>query len=346
MASSFQQAQAEGLCLRYPENLGLHREINYEAAVSMLTRAMSMATTVPFSWGFVDKPPEGQVLLLFLPPQNPFPIDGLRFQEQEVKFTIPVGTSRELEVHEVKFGFIPGSADTNAWRCRRRYRLTKGGNPQLVLVHYTQGPQTQILPSLMNQPVRNYPLRIVNEPAVYVAGEKMGTKVYPPGGAPMPSAAPPMQQPGMAMNFSQQQAMVAQQNSSMEMLERRREQERARNRSGSTSGRPPRPEDDDSGDEIDQISTRTLALNRYRRNHDMMNEVFKFAAYGDKNAPPPPPPYSIFNKTEIEEKTAKLQEEIEALKSKSSARRAAQLNWELETRPDVTMDVEGGGITA
>lgn len=56
MSSAFQQAQAEGLCLRYPENLGLHREVSYESAVSMLLRAVSMAQTVPFGWGFVDKP--------------------------------------------------------------------------------------------------------------------------------------------------------------------------------------------------------------------------------------------------------------------------------------------------
>jgi hypothetical protein len=81
-------------------------------------------------------------------------------------------------------------------------------------------------------------LRVVNEPSVYISGEKMGQKVYPPGAGTMhgvPPPVPPMQQPGMPMNFSQQQAMVAQQNSNMEMLERRREQERARNRSGSTS---------------------------------------------------------------------------------------------------------------
>ena len=57
MMSNFQQAQAEGLCLRYPENLPLHREINYETAVNMLLRAMAMSTSVPFAWGFVDKPP-------------------------------------------------------------------------------------------------------------------------------------------------------------------------------------------------------------------------------------------------------------------------------------------------
>ncbi|KAG5642412.1 hypothetical protein DXG03_002814 [Asterophora parasitica] len=185
----------------------------------------------------------------------------------------------------------------------------------------------------MNQPVRNYPLRVVNEAAIFIAGEKRGQKVYPaPGAGPMPSVAPPMQ-PGMPMNFNQQQAMVAQQNSSMEMLERRREQERARQRSGSNN-------------EIDTISTRTLALNRYKRNHDIMNEVFKFAAYGDKNAPPPPRPYSIFNKSEIEEKTARLQEEIEALKPTNAERHAVRSQRERENLGGDPIDIGADGITA
>jgi hypothetical protein len=50
---------------------------------------------------------------------------------------------QELEITEIKFGFIPDSQDTTAWRVRRRYRLHKGGHPQLVLVHYTRGPQTR-----------------------------------------------------------------------------------------------------------------------------------------------------------------------------------------------------------
>lgn len=33
-------------------------------------------------------------------------------------------------------------------------------------------------------------------------------------------------------------------------------------------------------DEVDSISTRTLALARYKRNHDWMNDVFNQAAFG------------------------------------------------------------------
>lgn len=54
--SNFQQVQQEGICLRFPENLGLHREISYENAANMLLRAVNMAQTIPFAWGYVDKP--------------------------------------------------------------------------------------------------------------------------------------------------------------------------------------------------------------------------------------------------------------------------------------------------
>ncbi|KAF8798883.1 hypothetical protein BYT27DRAFT_7121926 [Phlegmacium glaucopus] len=312
MSSTFLQAQAEGLCLRYPEKIPPQREITYESAVNMLLRAISMAQNIPFTWGFVDKPSDGTILLLFLPHNSPFPIDGIRFQEAEVKFTLPAGP-RELEVQEVKFGFIPGSQDTNASRVRRRYRLQKGGHSQLVLVHYTRGPATHIQQAFMNQPVRAYPLRTVNEPSVYVTGEKAGTKVYPPGGPQMhggaggPASMPPTTI-GLGMNLNQQQAMIAQQNNTMESLERRRERERererARDRTGGTTGRPPqRVEEDDSGDEVDQISTRTLAIARYKHNHDWMNEVFCQAAYPNKTTQPQTSPYSIFSKIDIEEKT-------------------------------------------
>jgi len=51
-----QQAQLEGACLRYPDPLPSQRDLNYENAASLLLRGASMAMTVPFSWGFIDKP--------------------------------------------------------------------------------------------------------------------------------------------------------------------------------------------------------------------------------------------------------------------------------------------------
>jgi len=74
-------------------------------------------------------------------------------------------------------------------------------------------------------------------------------------------------------------------------------------------------------DEVDSISARTLALTRYKRNHEWMNEVFYQAAYGtpfqrsflfnqrvagESNPIPHKAPYSVFTKTELDEKTVRL----------------------------------------
>ncbi|KAI0629799.1 hypothetical protein C8Q77DRAFT_267537 [Trametes polyzona] len=321
-------AQAEGLCLRYPDPLGSHAQITHETAAQMLLRATQLAQHTPFVWSYIDKPTEGQLFLIYQMSQLPLPIDGLVYQDREQRYTVPIAGGRELEVSEVKFGFIPG-VDTSAFRVRRRFRLVKGGHPQLVLIHYSRGQAAPIMPSL-NQPTRNYPLRPVNEPAVYVIGEKQGQKVFPGAGGPVAGRVAPAADrtagadmgmgygmPGMGVPGNPQ-ALLAHQNSNMEALEKRA----LRDRSASMSSRQAaaRADDDDSADEAETISTRTLALTRYRRNHEYMNEVFMYAAFGNKNAASPPPPYSIFKKEDLEEKIAKLSSEIEDMKAKAAAR--------------------------
>jgi hypothetical protein len=143
--------------------------------------------------------------------------------------------------------------------------------------------------------------------------------------------------------------MLAQQNREMEALERRN-RERARGMpptapqqgvgAGGGMGVPgapgmqqrqvgPRIEDDDSADEIDQISTRSLALTRYKRNHELMNEVFQYAAFGDPtrtntvSTRDMPAPYSIFKENEMKEKMVNLEAEIEQLKVRAAERKVA-----------------------
>ncbi|CAK5262558.1 unnamed protein product [Mycena citricolor] len=309
-------AAPDAPCLRFPENLGIARDLTLESAVNYLTRGFQTSLNVPYVWGYIDKPQEGQLLLVFIPPNGPpFPNDGLRYQDAETKYTMPAGSGRELEISETKFGYIPGmDSMQGAWRLRRRYRMLKGGHPGLVLVHYTRGPNAPIAPMYMNQPARAYPLRPVNEPAVYILGEKVGTKVFPPGHPNAGAIVGPGPGPGMGGNFNSPQAMLAQQNNNMAMMERRREQEqRAR---GQSNARRPPVEEEDSGDENDTISTRTLSSTRYRRNHDFMAEVFTFAAYNLKNQDPPPPPFSIFDKADLDARAEKLKAEIAALQNR------------------------------
>jgi hypothetical protein len=53
---TFEQARADGLCLRYPENLGSQASINYELAVTMLMKALQVSQQVPYTWSWIDRP--------------------------------------------------------------------------------------------------------------------------------------------------------------------------------------------------------------------------------------------------------------------------------------------------
>lgn len=125
------------------------------------------------------------------------------------------------------------------------------------------------------------------------------------------------------------QAMIAQQNSNMEALERRRERERARDGSGGVGvGQrpgPPRLDDDESADESELLSTRTLAITRYRRNHELMEEVFRQAAFDSKKLSSSKRIYEGFDKAEMEAKIAKLQDDVEVLQAKAAERKAQKV---------------------
>ncbi|KAF8272629.1 hypothetical protein EI94DRAFT_1769715 [Lactarius quietus] len=285
--------QAEGLCLRFPENLPPHSSLTHEVAVQMLVRAVNLATQIAFQPSYVDKPPDGQIYLLFIPGGVNFPQDGVRYMETEQRYSIPVQGGRELEVVEARHGFVPLSG-------RWRYRLVKGGHPFLVLVHYSRGQSIPVPPPIQTQPVRQYPLRPHNEPAVFVLGERQGQRI-PAGGNARAT------------------------NREMEALERRNQRERSASMNPVQRQQPPPPQrldEEDSADELENISTKTLALTRYKRNHELMNEVFAYAAFGDKQLPKPAAPYSIFEKAELESRVEDLTKEIEELRAKSAARKA------------------------
>ncbi|KAF9067738.1 hypothetical protein BDP27DRAFT_1295935 [Rhodocollybia butyracea] len=379
--AEIQQLQSEGLVLRYPEVL-LHQQITLEGAVNLLMKAAQQALTVPFVWTWLDRPQDGQTFIVFLPnPHAPFTNDGIRWTEPETRFTIGQNTPKELEVGEVKFGFVPsstaGPSETLMIRVRRRYRLIHSGLSQLWVVHYSfarEGARPPVPPALAGQPVRMYPLRQVNEAAMFVTGEKIGQKVFPQGmqqqqGMPPQGMSPQgmqqqQQQPGMPFNQHQAQAMLAHQNSNMDMLEARRREAAARAglppppahlgpaAGQGTRGPPPgmggprpRGEDDDSGDEVDSISTRTLATMRYKRNHDIMNEVLANAAFNKRSTPTKSSPYSVFDQKEVDEKVAKITSEIETLKTRAEERRAErQRKQEQEKEELAAFSTSSGSI--
>jgi len=133
-------------------------------------------------------------------------------------------------------------------------------------------------------------------------GERQGQRVPPSGPV---GGMPPNVGAGVGVGVGGRpdaQAMLVQQNREMEALERRSQRERSGSMNHAQVRRvarkncsvwsdpfvfaqrqlqpPQRHDEEDSAEELEHISTRTLALTRYRRNHELMNEVFTYASLG------------------------------------------------------------------
>lgn len=93
--------------LKYPEPLGLHPQVTYEMAVQYLVKAHQLAAQYPFQFGYIDKPPDGSLFMIFLlPQQRVFPNDGVRYQEQETRYNIPAGGNRVSTPSDIYFRFV------------------------------------------------------------------------------------------------------------------------------------------------------------------------------------------------------------------------------------------------
>ncbi|THH16176.1 hypothetical protein EW146_g4421 [Bondarzewia mesenterica] len=370
MSMSLQQLQAEGVCLRFPENLQPHASLSQIEAAQMLTRAIQLSTHVAYQWTYIDKPHVEFLSMCYMRPDVCMPSVALGTRSRRSEIRLYPQLRRDKRVPRsppvpLTQGRSP-AARPRALFARSViasvFSLINADEPcshHLYSHHFVfLRPVAAIPPLLMNQPARPYPLRMINEPPMFVLGEKAGQKVIPHNGLQGLSGVPPApSQVPQNLHFGGRdpQAMLAQQNREMEALERRS----LRERSASMNQMPQRPQpqaridEEDSTDEIDHISTRTLAMTRYKRNHDFMHEVFMYAAFGDKQNEKPTPAYSIFNKTELEDKVSNLTAEIEALRAKAAARQAARdetqnVDVSMETSADISFSVDAppsGGET-
>ncbi|KAG8698135.1 hypothetical protein FRC09_007411, partial [Ceratobasidium sp. 395] len=75
-----------------------------------------------------------------------------------------------------------------------------------------------------------------------------------------------------------------------------------------------RRQDDDSDEESNRVSTRALATTRFKRNHELLAEIFAVNAVA--NAKAIPSPYEKVDQAELEAKLAKANEELAALQEK------------------------------
>jgi hypothetical protein len=280
--------------LEYPPQASLP----YDAVIAQLLRAHQLSLTVPFAPRAIDKPHDGQVHVVFQPPgMHHFPPDGIRFLEAEQRFAINANGG-DIEVMEVKYGFVPGGSEPTASRVRRRYRLMNGGNPSIFLIHYTRGPAIAVPPQMMNQHVRSYPIPAPTEQPVFIAGERAFQKAYgQPGG----------------------QHAIAMQNQAMAQMERaRREKSRTE-----ASQRQLKALEAEEGEE-EHVNARSLARERFKRNHEYLAEIFSISSIAQLEEPPLREPATAV--PELEAKLAKLNQEIQALEETAELRKRHKRN--------------------
>jgi len=293
-----------------------------EAACNFLVKAIFICQQHPFAWMPIDKPLDGHGYLVWMAQHNAvFPNDGIRYLDQEVRYEVPVG-GRMMEVHEIKYGFIPNTSEVQAGRTRRRYRLIKGGHASLFFIHYTFGPAQPVPTALQKEAVRVYPIRTVDEPRVFVLGERAGQRVYPPGHMAQGAGAGHGGDSGMGMTMGAPMRVAEKLNHQAAQLEALNNRQ--------LPDRPPVAHDEYDDDEADHLNSRTLAVMRYRRNHELMNEVFLRANNSTSKPLERSNPYDIFDAEEMESKIAKLNAEIEQLSNKRSRKRS---NSELQVDP-------------
>jgi len=277
------------LFLRMNYDLALSAQYTTETAVKALLRLPEFSARYPYSYVYIDKPNEGETHAIYLIQGTRLPPDGIRYLEDETRINMNSGQV-ELEVLESKSGYVPG-VDSVAWRVRRLFRLSKGGHGSMAMLHYSRGNPIQIPPHLLNQPVRVYPLREVNEPAVYVAGERAGQKIYP------------------GQTQAQQQiASIASHNANLARMEQRRDRDKRE------SLPPPQYATDD--DEDSYATNRSLALMRFTRNHDNLAEIFSPVSISQ--IPQVPSPYTDITKSDLEVELGKLETEIDSLRRKKT----------------------------
>ncbi|ELU44855.1 hypothetical protein AG1IA_01114 [Rhizoctonia solani AG-1 IA] len=149
--------------LRCTHHFAARPSLTFEEAIQFLHQLCSgPGANLTYSWQFIDKPSVSAPTPL---------IDGIHYLDNETTYR----PSQELEVQEVRFGFIPVLSLFTIPRDPQSVRkiiIDKNNFANLII--------DTALPPTMNVPIRNYPLPIINEPPMYVVGEKSGQRVMAP----------------------------------------------------------------------------------------------------------------------------------------------------------------------
>ncbi|KUJ18496.1 DUF1750-domain-containing protein [Mollisia scopiformis] len=268
-------------------------QLHPDKVAEWLLGAPKITHANPFYWTYLDRPADGTILLLWQSPTlgNEYASDGYVWPPQETAFQVEVSGGYILEMHQHKSGYGPN--EPVAAHARRRYRLLPPRNsnnagaspdPSLWIVHYTQAePQERIPSNVIPIDMRTQNMmqtrsylhsqgQIIQKEFVlhdraswpqiaFPRGPPRGPPMYggnvPPARVPQTMAYPPAHAAGPPAKRARTQANANQAaaNSAAAVLDADEEEDTSR------------------GDLFDHVSPRDISMNRYKQNHEWMEEV-------------------------------------------------------------------------
>ncbi|KAG5519523.1 hypothetical protein PMAC_001677 [Pneumocystis sp. 'macacae'] len=284
--------------LSYPVN----PHLSIESITEMLIKASGVAQQVPFVWNFIDKPVDGQIFLVWLPPEsnmNP-PPDGLQYMGSENCYRVDIG-GNTIEIFEHKYGFHPAT-ESHTSRIRRRFRLIKGGNDQLWLIYYLRSNENDRLlansQTATPQPPRSYPLPYIqNKPFMLYENTIQTSRSYNSSSNVLTRPMmyynnSPSSKGNQAYQKNQYSAQSGELHSNSTYTiqsnvpyDSRKKQKinsstavdhgsSNTENSSSTQSKGMSETEEPQGDELDFLTPRDISIARYMRHHNWIEEIF------------------------------------------------------------------------
>ncbi|CAG8465314.1 3133_t:CDS:2 [Ambispora leptoticha] len=285
----------------YMANLDYPRypSLTPDMATEMLTKAMNLINQIAFSFLYIDRPADGQVYLICLPPNDEdLPPDGFHYLENEQSYKMTLPDGRELLCFERRGGYAPNEQFTS--KIRRRYRLNVG-NENLQILHYArlEDNQRQMLTptGVLRTPPRKFPPPM-SAVSPYIRGQPQPQpqQQTPIQSVQMPQQTPvraPNQIPTAAATLSSSYMQFPTRATSVPYVGQKGINNNmvvANIKSNNRRGKTAKP--------------REISLARYKRNHDYIEEIF--SPHNTSSIKLEPSPYESLNIEERKQQLASL----------------------------------------
>ncbi|KAJ3091916.1 hypothetical protein HK102_012588 [Quaeritorhiza haematococci] len=304
-----------------------------QRAADILAEVARSVYNSSFEFMVIDRPKDGTMFVFSSPNQVSLAADGYGWMDEEKRTEIVMGDGRKLEIYERGLGF--GPTDTHATMCRRRYCLVGLSSPHhLQLIHYCRLSDHAPKFPVLREYVRVLPrgtqsvqqsMSSARSPPMNSAA---GTPNVQPGFAGSPhmmsqsAAGSAAMMRGKHPQYEQASSYGASRSQQQQLTNQKKRGARQQQARQPVQFRMVEDENDPSGDELDGTVTRHVAIQRYKRNHEYIDEIFS-PYHVDSIIPPPLIDTNPEKLETLRRKKDELKEEIEKLKRRQIGQTAA-----------------------